>query len=269
FDRAGRYPIGLAATDSRGGVGAATLEIDVVEPGDTCATPIEIPAEGPFPYSVTVSTDLAGKEPNDPRQVSSCYPFTPQTSIWLSFTPPESGDYQFSLCGSEVSAVLVGYTGSCGAFEPNDLCIARSSSTSDCSSSLSTKTMTLNAGGNMRLLVSNYFSNDFGNVTVTVTKGSALSTIVTSVAPAVGPPGTAVVIDGIGFQSGATVMIGGVPAQDVTVVSPTIISATVPPSAAASANVSVQNPDGTSAMLANGFTVVPAAAGPKRRAVRR
>lgn len=269
FDRAGRYPVGLSATDWRGGVGAATVEIDVLEPGDTCATPIEIPTDGPFPYSVSVSTDLAGKESNDPRQVSSCYPFTPQTSIWLTFTPPESGDYQFSLCGSEVPAVLVGFTGSCGAFELNGLCIARSSSTADCSSSLSTKTMALNAGGNTRLFVSNYFSNGFGNVTVTVTKSSALSTIVTSVAPAVGPPGTAVVIDGIGFQSGATVTIGGVPAQNVTVVSPTIISATVPPSAAAGANLSVQNPDGTSAMLANGFTVVPAAAEPKRRAVRR
>ena len=271
FDRTGRYPVGLSAVDPSGGIGEAVVEVDVIDPADSCATPSDIPGAGPFPYSVTIDTDLATKEPTDPRQdtTTSCYPFSSQTSTWLKFTAQTAGDYQFSLCGSDVSAVLAGYTGEeCGTFTNSTMCISRPSTTSDCASPSSTQTLTLAAGQTVRMFITNYFADDFGNVTVTVSQNSALSPIVSRVAPAVGVPGTSIVISGLGFTNGATVSIGGVPAQNVTFVSATTLTATVAPNIAGNANVTVSNPDGTTATLKEGFTYEFVPAGPKRRAVR-
>ncbi|HEX9161761.1 MAG TPA: IPT/TIG domain-containing protein [Thermoanaerobaculia bacterium] len=270
FERAGRFPVGLSAVDSRGGIGAATVEVDVVEAGDSCASPIQLPSSGPFPYSATVTTDLATSETSDPQQLPSCYPFTLDSSTWLSFTAATAGDYQFSLCGSAIPAVLIGYTGqSCDAFTADTLCVPHASTAFDCSSSFTTKTVALNAGDTIRLLVTNYFSNLNGDVTVTVTRSSALTPLVASVAPASGAPGTAVVINGVGFQSGAAVKFGGIPATNAVVVSSKIISATIPQNAAGTVSAVVQNPDGTTATLANAFSYVFDDAGPKRRAIRR
>lgn len=270
FDRPGRYPVGLSATDDNGGIGAATVEVDVVDPADTCATPNNIPGAGPFPYSVTVDTDLATKESIDPRSAASCYPFTTQTTTWFSFTPVTDGDYQFSLCGSEVSAVLAGYLDeSCGSFTTSAMCISRPTTTAACDGPSSTQTLSLRAGQTLRLTVTNYFSADFGNVTLTVTQNSTLSPIVTSVAPAMGLPGSAIVVKGIGFKSGATLNIGGVPAKDVIVVSPATMTATVGANAAGTVDVSVTNPDGTTATLKEGFTYDANPAPAKKRAARR
>jgi photosystem II stability/assembly factor-like uncharacterized protein len=271
FDRSGRFPVGLSATDARAGIGATTVEVDVLDPADSCCAPVEIAAAGPFPYSVTINTDLATKEGADPRSpLSACYPFNPPSSTWVSFTPATSGDYQFSLCGSAVSAVLVGYTGdSCGTLTANGLCIARQSTSSDCASSSSTQTVTLTAGETVRLFVTNYFSNDWGDVTVTVTQNSTLAPIVSSVAPAVAASGAPVVVNGRGFQPGATVTIGGVSANNVVVISPKVITANVGPRSGGAGDVVVRNPDGTTSTLAGGFTYVTIESGPKRRAVRR
>ncbi|HEX7418541.1 MAG TPA: IPT/TIG domain-containing protein [Thermoanaerobaculia bacterium] len=271
FDRTGRFPVGLSAVDPSGGIGEATVEVDVVDPADTCATPSDIPSAGPFPYSVTFDTDLATKEPTDPRpSTTSCYPFVTQTSTWLTFTPQTAGDYQFSLCGSDVSAVLVGYTSEgCDTFTNSAMCISRPSTTSDCASTSSTQTLTLAAGQTIRMFVTNYFADDFGNVTITVSQNSMLSPIVSSVAPAVGVPGTSIIISGLGFTNGATVSVGGVPAQNVTFVSGTTLTATIAPNIAGNANVAVSNPDGTTGTLKEGFTYEFVPAGPKRRAVRR
>ena len=79
---------------------------------------------------------------------------------------------------------------------------------------------------------------------------------VTSVSPASGRTsgGTSVTTAGTGFQSGATVTFGGNAAMNVTVVSGTSISATTPPHAAGTVNVTVTNPNGQSATLVNGYT---------------
>lgn len=270
FDRTGRYPVGLSAIDPGGGVAAATVEVDVLDPADACSSPSDIPGAGPFPYSITIDTDLATKEASDPRPSStSCYPFTTESSTWLTFTPQTSGSYQFSLCGSGVPAVLIGYTGAaCGSFTNSTLCIARSSTSNDCASPSATQTLLLEAGQTIRMFVTNYFSGDYGAVTVTVTQNSTLSPIVSSVAPAVGPPGTSVVVRGLGFTSGATVSVGGVPAQNVTFVSPTTLTATVASNMAGNANVSVTNPDGTTATLKEGFTYEFVPSTPKRRAAK-
>jgi hypothetical protein len=66
--------------------------------------------------------------------------------------------------------------------------------------------------------------------------------------------GTAVTIKGTGFQSGATVTFGGNAATKVTIVSTTSITASTPPHATGTVNVTVTNPNGQSATLLNAFT---------------
>ncbi|MFI5168213.1 MAG: IPT/TIG domain-containing protein [Thermoanaerobaculales bacterium] len=66
--------------------------------------------------------------------------------------------------------------------------------------------------------------------------------------------GTPVTISGTGFQSYATVTIGGVNATGVTVVNATTITATTGAHAAGTVGVVVQNPDAQSATGANAYT---------------
>ena len=82
------------------------------------------------------------------------------------------------------------------------------------------------------------------------------SITVTSITPTSGPAsgGTAVIITGSGFVTGATVSIGGAPAQLVTVTSATEIRASTPPHAAGVVDVVVTNPNGQSATLSGAFT---------------
>ncbi|MGE4092560.1 MAG: IPT/TIG domain-containing protein [Candidatus Binatia bacterium] len=73
--------------------------------------------------------------------------------------------------------------------------------------------------------------------------------------------GTVVAITGDNFLAGASVLIGGTPAADVTVVDATTLTATTPPGTAGTANVVVINPGcagapSCSATLANAFTYV-------------
>ena len=81
---------------------------------------------------------------------------------------------------------------------------------------------------------------------------------VSSVVPARGAAagGTAVTITGTGFVNGATVLVGGVAATNVVVVSATSITATTAPHAPGQAAVVVTNPDGQSGALSNAFTYV-------------
>jgi hypothetical protein len=84
-------------------------------------------------------------------------------------------------------------------------------------------------------------------------------TITAALSPGSGPAagGTTVTITGTGFQTGASVLIGGNSATNVTVVSATQITAVTPAGAAGSADVQVTNPDSQVAILPNGFTYVP------------
>ncbi len=84
---------------------------------------------------------------------------------------------------------------------------------------------------------------------------------VTGVTPLAGTVngGTAITITGTGFQSGATVVIGGVGASGVTFVNSTSITAITPAHAAGSVNVTVTNGGGQSGTLTNGYLY---AAGP-------
>jgi hypothetical protein len=98
------------------------------------------------------------------------------------------------------------------------------------------------------------------NTSVTVAESSCTATgpdievppTVTSITPKFGPTAgdTPVTITGNDFFPGSTVTFGGVPATDVTVVSPTEITADSPAHAAGTVDVRVGNPFGLSAISA-------------------
>lgn len=81
---------------------------------------------------------------------------------------------------------------------------------------------------------------------------------VTSITPNGGTAngGTGVVITGTGFQSGATVSLGGKAASNVVVGSSASITAMTPAHAAGAVNVVITNSDAQSGTLPNGYTYI-------------
>jgi hypothetical protein len=81
---------------------------------------------------------------------------------------------------------------------------------------------------------------------------------VTGVSPGSGPTtgGTGITVRGTGFQTGATVKLGGASATGVSVANSTTITATTGAHAAGTVDVVVQNPDSQTGTLTNGFTYV-------------
>ncbi len=106
------------------------------------------------------------------------------------------------------------------------------------------------------------------HVTVTTSNGTSVTSAadlftyvaaptVTGINPRFGSiaGGTSVVITGTGFQAGAAVAIGGVPATNVTVANATTLSAVTAAHASPGAvDVVVTNPDGQAGTLTGGFT---------------
>lgn len=88
------------------------------------------------------------------------------------------------------------------------------------------------------------------------TYGPTPAPVVTAVTPGSGSflGGTAVTISGTGFIAGATVTFGGFTATNVSVASPTAITATTPLNVAGAVPVIVTNPDGQAGMLTAAFT---------------
>jgi hypothetical protein len=78
---------------------------------------------------------------------------------------------------------------------------------------------------------------------------------ITSIAPTSGGPGSFITINGTNLNNVTAVSVGGVPAVSFTVVSPTLITATVAQIAPGNYDVAVTNPSGT-ATLGNFYTGV-------------
>jgi hypothetical protein len=253
FDRAGVFPVTFSVTDAKGAVGAATQFVTVTESGNACSNPIIVPGDGPFPYTVTVNTEAGTTQSSDP--VAPCYPYSVQSSIWLSFTPATSGTYDFSFCGSRPSAVMAGLTGgACGSYTPvHALCLRQTSDPADCAAGSTTATLT--GGTTYRLMLSNYFYNDYGPISLTITRNADYTTIANTVSPISGSSagGTRIVITGRSFTDGVPVLVGGAPATNIQVLTPSVITAVTPPHAAGTVNVTVGNET-----LAATFTYTPA-----------
>ncbi len=266
FARAGRYPVTLKVTDSKGGAGAAEIDVYVADPADTCSTPVTIPPAGPFPYTVSGSTENSTSQLSD--AVTSCYPFTNQTSLWYSFTPQSTATYLISLCGSQASIVLIEYTGgTCPAAGNVAGCFTvRSPATHDannvdCGSSY---TATLTGGTTYYFEVLNYYYNDFGRFYLTFApQTTGINGATLEVGPATGSAsgGQTVIINGYNFQNGATVSFGGSAATNVSVVSANILSCTSPAHAAGTVDVAVTS-NGTTSTLQGGYTFLAAPPSP-------
>jgi photosystem II stability/assembly factor-like uncharacterized protein len=275
FLRSGRFPVTLSVRDSRGGIGASTIDVLVNEGADNCLTPIVLPSTITSPYTMTFDNAAASTEASDPMGSTStggCNQYSYTTSLWLSFTPAISGPYTFSLHGSAITSVLTGYTASnsCGPYTPAGVCLMGDSTRANADlTNDPLTTANLAAGVTLYLDLSNYYTFDTGFQSVTITPGSTSpSSIVNFAGPTVGPAagGTPVTITGAGFVSGATVAFGGVAATSVTLATPNIITVIAPAHAAGTVDVTMTNPGGPSATLRGGFSYV--APPGKRRAAK-
>ena len=93
--------------------------------------------------------------------------------------------------------------------------------------------------------------------------GTSRTLTVTGIQPSSGSANTPIPVRviGSGFQSGAVLMLGAAPI-DSTVVTTTLITATIPAHPAGTVDVVVTNPGGRSAKIGGGFTFVPVARPP-------
>jgi photosystem II stability/assembly factor-like uncharacterized protein len=132
FASGGRFLVAANAVDATARTGFDSLVVTAFEPGESCETPRIVPAAGPFPHTILTENVDATIGPEDPQPACAVTPGDPDAgrwaSIWLEFTPAESGTYTFSTCGSRSDGVLSAWTGpACGPYEP----IAGGCSTSD------------------------------------------------------------------------------------------------------------------------------------------
>jgi len=241
--------------------------VTVTESSNNCATPLVVPAAGPFPWSVTLNSEVASRQTTlDPSSGGSCYPFQPQRTMWLSFTPTVTDDYAFSLCASGVPGFISAYDGpACSPNTALPMCVANTLLSGNCSTDPSS-TLVLLAGVTYRFLVSSYYSDWHGPITVTIARGTAVAAAIRSVSPATSPiaGGGKVVLTGAGFAAGAIVRFDGIPATGVTVLSPNLLTAIVPVHVAGNVDVSVDS-DGTKVTSARAFTYTQPPPGIDRR----
>ena len=122
-------------------------------------------------------------------------------------------------------------------------------------------TFTAGAAGTLTLNVTVTTASgcsDAKSANVTVTPAAAAVTV-TSVAPGSGSTsgGSAVTINGTGFNAGASVTFGGSAATNIVVVSSTQITARTPAHALGAVNVIVTNTDTSTGTLTNGYLYKP------------
>lgn len=172
FNAAGVFPVHLVVKDHRGALASASVTIRVPEPADSCSTPTVIPGEGPFPFSIKVNNEAAGTQTSDPAP--SCVPNLGRSNtLWFEFTPPVSGGYEVSTCGSSVNTVLSLWSGpKCGPYTAlSGGCNNDASAGSNCFGvGASNLTFSANAGQTLRAMVGGLSTSSVGAFTLTVRK---------------------------------------------------------------------------------------------------
>ena len=168
FRNAGVFPVTLTARDTRGALGSTSVLITIAESGDACASPIVIPAAGPFPYSVTVNNESSTSEGSDPVPV--CVPVGTGTagSIWFEFTPQTAGSWEFSTCGALADTVLSVYTGAaCGPYTAVASGCNDDTSLGGCGAQASVVTVTATAGQTLRIQATGFSAGSVGSFPLT------------------------------------------------------------------------------------------------------
>ncbi|MBI1849494.1 MAG: HYR domain-containing protein [Planctomycetes bacterium] len=97
-----------------GGTLNYSLDCSVAAPSnDACATPIVLPASGPFPVTgsqVTTGATTAGTDPSH-----SCSGGIDSNSVWFQWTPSATCSATFATCTSSYDTVVAVYSGTCAA----------------------------------------------------------------------------------------------------------------------------------------------------------
>jgi photosystem II stability/assembly factor-like uncharacterized protein len=181
FGAGGQYLVAANAVDATGRTGFDSLLITAYEPGDDCSTPRLIPGDGPFPHTILTENHGAALSPDDPEVGCTSWSGDRDSgrwaSIWLEFTPAQSGSYTFSTCGSVPDTVLSAWTGpACGPYAAVDgacndddelvNCVGR-----DTDSWLE---LELEAGATVRILLGATEEDETGDLRITVDCPSCL-----------------------------------------------------------------------------------------------
>jgi len=172
--------------------------------------------------------------------------YDPSTNTWAMRAPMPSGRSGLgaTAAGNGKVYAVGGYNGSSYlntvvAYDP-----ATNTWAGDASMSVARHLLGVATAGNGRI----YAVGGTNGTVVSNTEEATLTVLtVSSIAPDSGPAagGTSVTITGTGFQTGATVTMGGVPATDVIVVDATQVTATTPALSPGTLNdIVVTNPGG-------------------------
>ena len=201
------------------------------------------PAHAAGAVSVTV-TNLDGQSGTQ----AGAYAYRAPAPTVTAITPPSGGDTGGTAVTIAGTNFLAGASVSIGESPATDVTVVNSTTI--------TATTAAHVGG----VVSVSVTNSDGQI---ATLGNAFTYIgpapaITGVTPASGSTdgGTAITIMGSDFAASAQVTIGGTAATGVTVVNSTTITATTPAHAAGLGGVTVTNPDGQGATIANAFTYI-------------
>lgn len=262
FHRIGVFPVTLTARDGSGAISSSFITITVPEEADACERAFVLPGAGPFPATVLLNNESATTQTSDPTP--ACMPFEGSGifgSVWLDFTPASSDFFEISTCGSTTDAVLSTFTGpACGPYAPvANGCNDDAPAFAACAPPASLVTVFAEAGQAIRIQLTGFFARDVSTIPVTVRPASSTAAPrVTGINTCFGDSrgGTGLILSGDNFASGATVLVGGVPASNVEVLAPTSLTAITLPHAAGPVDVVVQNSDGSTGWLLSAFTFV-------------
>ncbi|NOZ78434.1 MAG: PKD domain-containing protein [Acidobacteria bacterium] len=191
FDLGGTYMVAVNVTDSHGAAADASVQVQVSDPADACASPRILPGNGPFPVVTQFSNASATTDASDPQP--ACIDTSQGGSngkagtMWVDFTPSTSGDYALSTCGSGADTVLSVYTGdTCGSYTAVDGGCNDDDDFAHCSLSRSSSYLELGltAGTTYHIMISSYSSDHEGPITLTVDNAVAPSSDHTYIVPA-------------------------------------------------------------------------------------
>ncbi|MFO0837000.1 MAG: choice-of-anchor J domain-containing protein [Phycisphaerae bacterium] len=111
----GVYALPVSVTDAQSRTATCNISLTVLPPAptnDACANPIIVPG---VPYSITTDNS-SGTADGIPGSCNSLSAVTMQNSLWWSFTPAASGDYQITVTDQTFfDSIAVVSTGTCGA----------------------------------------------------------------------------------------------------------------------------------------------------------
>ena len=250
FNRTGVFFVSLTARDSHGALGNASRAITVAETFDGCATPMVIPGNGPFPWSVTANKDGATKEASDTQTPCSGNPIA--HTLWFEFAPNVSGTYQFSTQSSYFLDVVSLWTGPrCGPHAPVP---------NGCGLEAITQPVTVSvvAGVTLHVMVSSLFDEDPGTVLLTVTTPTAGTIRIDSVSPPAGRTsgGQLILLTGA-FSGLSSVSVGGVSAGFSFTSGTSQITVTTPAHSPGAVNFDLAPSTGGAYSKNNAFAYLP------------